>query len=456
MVRTGYPGAMKWLKITGIAVGVLLAIAAALPFFISLDDYVPQIEKQISAKLKEPVKLGKLRASLLPVPHVVIDSIVVGKKDDVKVGKVTVTPGLWSLLSSTKVIRSIEIDSLVLTQSALDKIPLWTKSDSKGPLPVRVESIRLDDATLQLDKSRFGPFDARVTLNESGEPRQVSIATQDGKLKALVTPEGPAYRVDATAKSWKLPMGPPVQFDELVIKGTATLSSAEFNDITARLYGGTVSGKASVDWRKGIQVRGLFDLNQVELKDLAPLLSPKTRVSGKLNAKPAFRASAADAGQLFNALRVETPFNVRNGVLHGIDIQKAATSMISKQGGGGETRFDQLSGHLLMERGAFQFSQLKIASGVLAADGTMNISAAKALSGRVNAKVNALGTSASVPLNVAGTLDAPLLLPTGAAIAGAVAGTAVLGPMLGTSVGAKIGNFAEGLFGGGKDEKKKK
>jgi hypothetical protein len=148
---------------------------------------------------------------------------------------------------------------------------------------------------------------------------------------------------------------------------------------------------------------------------------------------------------------------VRNGVLHGFDIQKAATSMISKQGaGGGETRFDQLSGHLLMERGAFQFSQLKIASGVLAADGAMNISAAKALSGRVNAKVHALGASASVPLNVAGTLDAPLLLPTGAAIAGAVAGTAVLGPVLGTSVGAKIGNFAEGLFGGGKDEKKKK
>ncbi len=58
-----------------------------------------------------------------------------------------------------------------------------------------------------------------------------------------------------------------------------------------------------------------------------------------------------------------------------------------------------------------------------------------------------------MPLNVSGTLDSPMALPTGASVTGAALGTAVLGPGIGTSVGAKVGNWAEGLFGGG-DKKK--
>jgi len=61
-----------------------------------------------------------------------------------------------------------------------------------------------------------------------------------------------------------------------------------------------------------------------------------------------------------NALRLETPFNVQDGVLYGVDIEKAATSMITRETGG-ETRFEQLSGHLAVERGTQRFTNLKIA-----------------------------------------------------------------------------------------------
>src|SRR5471030_2265522 len=122
---------MKWLKriligFTALVV-VLIAVAVAIPFFVSVDDYVPRIEKEASDKLKEPVRIGKIHLSGLPVPHVVIDSITVGKTEDLKVGKVTITPELSSLFSATKVIRSIEIGSLVMTQKAIDRIPVWSK-----------------------------------------------------------------------------------------------------------------------------------------------------------------------------------------------------------------------------------------------------------------------------------------------------------------------------------------
>ena len=83
----------------------------------------------------------------------------------------------------------------------------------------------------------------------------------------------------------------------------------------------------------------------------------------------------------------------------------------------------------------------------------MNISSKQELSGRINAQVKVVGTSANVPLNVAGTIASPLLYPTGGTIAGAAVGTAILGPGLGTSVGAKVGGRAENLFGT-KEEKR--
>jgi hypothetical protein len=166
-------------------------------------------------------------------------------------------------------------------------------------------------------------------------------------------------------------------------------------------------------------------------------------------------AASADAGQLMNTLHLETPFNVQNGVLHGVDIQKAATSLIKQGESGGETRFEQLSGHLVRDRGAHQFTQLKISSGSLAADGNVNISVKQDLSGRVNAQIKAMGTSAGVPLNVAGTIHSPLLYPTGGTMAGAAIGTVLL-PGVGTGLGAKAGQAIENLFGGKNDKQPKK
>jgi len=144
---------------------------------------------------------------------------------------------------------------------------------------------------------------------------------------------------------------------------------------------------------------------------------------------------------------VEGPFNVQNGVLYGVDIQKTATNLLSKEAGG-QTQFDQLSGYIVVERGAQHISQLQVRSGALAAQGNVNVSPRKELSGRIYAQVKASQIAAAeVPLNVSGTVDSPMLLPTGASIAGAAVGTAILGPGVGTTVGSKIGTWTEGLFG---------
>lgn len=442
---------MKWFKRILILIGLLLTIAVILPFFITLNDYIPQIERAASKKLNEPVSIKNIAFSLLPTPHITIEGISLEKTKDLQLGKIVVTPDFISSRQSSIIIKRIEIDALVLPQQAIDKIPKWGKSDAPTPanqLPqVRLDSVVLTNAQVTSGKIIFGPFDAHVNLNSESKLKEASINTLDGKLNILAKPDQTNYLINISAQKWMLPIGPPIVFDELSIKGIATLKDANFNEISAKLYGGTAKGKMTIGWQKGLQLNGNLDVHQVEMQKIASMLSSSTHVSGQLNAKPDFSASATSAGQLTSALHLETLFNVQHGVLYGVDIRRAATSLVKKETTGGETRFDQLSGNLVMAHGDYDFTQLKISADTLGVDGDVSISAKKELSGRINAQVKALGVSTQVPLNVSGTIDSPMLYPTGGTITGAVVGTAIMGPGVGTSVGAKVGGWVENLFG---------
>lgn len=447
---------MKWFKRLILLLLVLVIAVAIIPLFISLDDYRPEIEKKASEALKTPVRLKSLKLVGLPLPHLTVSGIEVGKGGEIKVDSVTVTPDLRSLLSDVRVISSVNIDGLAVNQSGINRLAALAQPDSgkKGGAPaVRVRSVRLTNAMLQLQKAGFGPFDARISLGDSGAPENAEVITRDGKLRLLVKPAGKRFNLDFQAKNWRPPAGPPLLFDELTVKGVATTADANLSDIRAKMYGGTVAGKTTVGWGKGLQLKGNYAVNGIELRDLVPLFSPETKLTGRLTAKPVFSANAPSADQIKNALKLDTPFDIRDGVLHGIDIQKAATSLITKDSSG-QTRFETLSGHFAMERGTQRITDLKVASGSLAADGNVTIAPNKTLSGRINAQVKAGSiAAASVPLNISGTVDNPRALPTGATVTGAAVGTAILGPGVGTSVGAKIGGWADSLFGGG-DKKK--
>jgi uncharacterized protein involved in outer membrane biogenesis len=436
---------MKRLKRIAIPFALLVAVLAIVPSLIPLNHYIPRVQKEAADVLGEPVSIESLHASAFPLPHARIDGIVIGESQDIKIGKVTVTPDLWSLLTSEKTIRKVAVDNVTLSKKAFGILAALTqqKSDSAQ---IRVQTIQIHAATVKLEQSSFGPFDLRVQLSSPGEPGELLLATQDGTLKARAVPEGERYTLSIAARGWTPPLGPAIRFDELNIKGIASGKGADLNDITGKLYGGVLAGKVRITAGKELGLRGNLELKQIELKHAVALVSPKTRVSGRLDAKPVFSSHAKNAAQLGEALKLETPFSVQDGVLYGFDLKSAAVSFGRQGSGDGETRFDELAGQLTMERGAYRFTDLRVASSGVAARGNVMIAASKALSGQLNTNAKALGMAASIPLVVAGTLDSPMLYPNPTALAGAAAGTLIL-PGVGTAAGAKLGEFVDGLFG---------
>lgn len=440
---------VKWPKRLFIILVVFLAVIG-LPFLIPLNTYIPEIEKRAGEKLHQPVKIGSLRVLLVPMPHLRLQQITVGAQQDIKIDSITVTPALATLFSPVKVLRDIELDTVSIKQEILGSAPAWFKSEG-GPQTVRIEKIGLNHVTLESPKMALGSLSLKVNMLDDGGLKNVLLTSDDGKLKLEATPvSGSSFDLKLAARQWRLPVGPALQFDALNIAGAVDGEALRLRDIDGKLYGGTLKGAAELNWKSGWKLTGDLKGQRVALESLLPLFNAKARVSGQLNVNARFAMNARNASQLADYPNIDGDFSINKGVLHGFDLAKAAQPIMTKEVRGGQTEFDELNGVFSIAGKNIRLHKLNISSGVLNASGDVEISPSKQLGGKVYAEVKKGVSLVSVPLKVSGTLQDPVLFPTGAAVTGAAVGTAILGPGVGTSLGVTAADKLESWFGGKK------
>ena len=440
---------MKWTKRLFIILVVFLAVIG-LPFLIPLNTYIPEIEKQAGEKLHEPVKIGSLHFSLVPSPHVALQRVTVGAHREVRINSIKVSPNFRSLLSPVKVLRDIELDTVSIHMDMLGRMPAWFKYEG-GPRTVRIEKIGLNHVTLESPSMALPQFSVAVNMNSDGNLKNAQFASNDGKFKLDATPISENnFDLKFTAQQWRFPVGPAFQFDVLNIVGAIDSEALKLRNIDGKLYGGTLRGAAELNWKSGWRLSGDVKGQRVALESLLPLFNSKAHVSGQLDAKAKFAMNAKAVSQLADYPNVDGDFSIHKGVLHGFDLARAAQPIKTKEVRGGQTEFDEFSGIFSIAGKDIRLSKLNISSGVLNAKGDVEISPSNQLSGKVYVEVKKGFSLVSMPLKVSGTLQDPVMFPTGMAVTGAVVGTAILGPGVGTSLGVKAADKLDSWFGGKK------
>ncbi|MES2500655.1 MAG: AsmA family protein, partial [Pseudomonadota bacterium] len=214
-------------------------------------------------------------------------------------------------------------------------------------------------------------------------------------------------------------------------------------------------GDAVLTWQvnKGVtnwKTNGRLNIANLSLKDPTSIMSKTMHLTGNLLSDGSFSASSKYPGQLREHLQANFKFKINNGVLHGLDLVKVASLLVKQSESGGQTQFDAFSGLLKISGRQYHLQNLNISSGLLVATGQVKIKPNKALDGMVAVELKNSASLVAIPLNVSGTVNKPVILPSKSALAGAVAGTAILGPGVGTSVGIKAAgalDFIKELFG---------
>lgn len=433
------------LKVLVISFAVVLLLLLLLPLLIPMDTYREQVQQLATQKLGVPVKIETLRIALIPTPRVNLEGISVGQVDEIRVGKVAAVLDVTTLFDDVRVIRRLDIEQPIIKSSAVALLtPLLAQPG--GAATVAIRHITLSQARLEWPELVLPQLEAEVDMSDVGVLQQAVIRSDDGKLTLELRPQGAGYTASISAKQWTPPSGPPIKFDSLTAQLVYLGQQLEVTAFQAQLYGGKLDGAAQLNWGKQWQLSGKFRSEAIEMRDLSRMFSKAVSVSGRISGNGRFSSSAKASDQLSQKLLLDYTFSVSKGILHGMDLVKAASLLIKQTGHGGETQFDRLSGQLHTSGKQIELRNMQVASGLLAANGHVRVSPSRTLHGQVDVELKKGLALVTVPLNVSGTTDAPLVMPTKAAIAGAAAGTAVLGPM-GTSIGMKAGSVLDKMFG---------
>lgn len=415
--------------------------------------YVSQAEQAASGALGVPVKIGGLRVALLPTPRLNVSDVVVGSNEDFTVEDVAVVPAIFSLFSEVKTISSLKVKRPIIKQSALEIVSALGKDDApkSQPASVTIREISISKAQLIWPDMALPEFNVDVVMTDDNKPESAQIATTDGKVKIDLVPEDDRQRITMSARNWTLPVGVPLLIDRLDSEMMLVDKRLDIQRLDIELYEGKVSTDAVLTLQKNWSLEGKLNVAGVQLAGPVSMVSQSTQLSGKLSGDGSYKASAKEPEKLMEQLQANFKFKVLDGVLDGVDLAKAATLLGTKGGMDGQTRFDTLTGMLNVAGKQYHLRNLDIASGLLKATGDVKIKPNKELGGEVKVEIKKGTTLVAIPLQVTGTTEKPMVLPTKAALAGAAAGTAILGPGVGTSLGIQAADKLKGLFGSDED-----
>lgn len=427
----------------------VISVLIVIPFFIPMRSYLDEAQRVASEKIGAPVSIGSGSVFLLPTPRVIARDISIGKQQELKVAELSIIPALHSLFSATRVIE-LKVGKPIIKKAALDILSAYTSKQSETdsePAMVSVKRVLIDEMQLEWPGMKLPLMSLDVHLTGANALQSASLETADGALKADIKPEAEGHLIKVNAQKWTLPVGLPLLINKAELEMHLESDRLEISGIDIALYEGSLNGNALLTWEKSWRVSGKLNVKNLSVKEPSRMISQSVYLSGKLNGNGAFSGTAKEASALADNLNAEFRFDVNNGVLHGLDLVKIASLLTKQAASGGDTQFDEFSAVLNIKGKQYGLRDIKISSGLLAANGQIKVKPNKALDGVVEVELKKGVSLAAIPLQVSGTIDNPAVFPTKAALAGAVAGTAILGPGVGTSLGIKAGGAVDKIKG---------
>jgi hypothetical protein len=383
---------------------VVLSIVAVfvLPLVWPLQEFIAPIEQRMSAQLKQPVKIGGMSAAILPMPKVELKNVSIGAEEEIKVSTVALFADPLTLFSAQKVIGNLEINGATVDSRRLEQLTVSLKGmggDIQYPLRhLTIQNLKINSEGIELPSLSGGAEIAQ------GQFTRVVLHSEDEKFSIEVVPVQNRWQFAFGVKERALPSLPNVVFSDFNAKGLIGDGEVDFSEIDAHAYGGILSARGKISWRKGWQLQGRLQAKTMELEKMFPQFG----LSGEVFAEGTFVMQSSKPELLGDAAKLDGTFSSNKGIINGVDMVETARLSSREHLPGGRTHFDSATGAVQLDNHVKRFRQVRITSGMLNATGSFDISASNQLSGNFGAEIKM--RSGNNSLELSGTLDEPKLI----------------------------------------------
>jgi hypothetical protein len=373
---------------------VVLAISVAVIPFVPLES--GPYEKAAQVWLGEPVKIGTLNLTLLPMPHLKFEKVVIGKEPQMRVATIRATPKIGSVLADKKAFKRLELENVIFPREYLPALLLGKgKGESLGVEHLTAKGLKVDIPELNLP-----PLELEATFSPDGALKSVTLANAERTLSVKLQPQGGRAAIEISSDKFPLAIGADLALGEFTAKGTVTRSELSLKEVEARAFGGRVLGGARLRWLDGWSLEGELAVRQMDAARIAaPLVA-----AGMLQGRGTYSMKAPLPERLLMNARLDGNFTVQKGSINNVDM----TRLLQGSGsGGGTTPFSEMSGSVSADPNRVLVRQIRLVAGLLKGAGQVEMDAQKNLSGRLQIELRAQTVQARATLAVAGTLKNP-------------------------------------------------
>ena len=373
------------------------------------------MEKALSVWLHDDVASNGLRISLFPKPHVTIDQLSLGKLLDAKAGSGKIYMDVMTIFGDSFVIDTMELNDVTISAEALQRAPKWANPSERGKA-IEIDKIILRNVKLDIKGVALDTFDGEILFNRKGEIKSGSARTRDGKWALDIIPdkanpplEGQPqpWIIDFTARNWTPPIGVPVQLGAITAKGSWVGDDITFSGIDAKLLEGAGKGNLKINLSKGIVAQSEFTLERIKADELISVFTRDISITGRTEASFSVAASSATIGTLLDSPVINGNFSIREGTLSNVDLVQAMRNPGSV---GGQTKFAEFTGKVRISDGLVRYETMRMAGGVLFANGNVSVNYGKAtVGGGVNAEIRSNVAQDRAVFTLSGTVARPAL-----------------------------------------------
>ena len=401
----------SWGKVVGfffkLGLFLLVLLVGALfiiPYVVPMRDYMPKAEQMLSAKLHQPVHIGKLSGRILPMPRLEVGEIYIGDSKQFQADEAKINFSLTGIFTEEKPVNSIEFQGVKVRGAWVRNVAEWLQkmaNEKKYP----VSRIVISQGKLDADVFELTGIEGELQFDQDGKFARTNLRADTGKYAVgiNVNPEE-RLQVAITVHNGALPLLPNWTFDELTAKGEINNNGLAISDFDGRILGGQLQGNASIDWHSGWRAQGAFTAKTISMQQLSKLLE------GNVEGSARFKMTSLDLGGLPDSVTLDGTFNSKDGMIGGMEIVETARTRSRENLPGGRTHYDELSGVVSYANGVYHFKQTKISASALTATAAFDVDAAKQqLSGKMNVNLSLHEATAPVDLQMGGAFDSPTL-----------------------------------------------
>jgi hypothetical protein len=372
---------------------LVVLLLVGLLHFINLSILASPIQKLASESIVEQVVVQEVHVSLWPEPHLTLEGVTVGASSDMKnkplkIDSVYIIPAIATLFDKVKLVELIKFSGIDLQQDLAKKV-LQSVDNLRKSEYLKVKRISFNQVNIKILDLNLEPLEGEIALNESQGLISITMNNLDNTLSIQFSPHGDDFNFSITALRWALPFNPKIVFEEIKAKGKFNSDQINISQLDGNIYGGNLHANAILSWSKQWVVEGNFSLAQASILQLLKANASDSNIEGILNLTGNFKGTSNIASKLASESEVNSNFEINNGKIFGIDLERAVLARNDKSLSGDATSFKKLIGVLKFKSGSIEYKKLLLQAPQLQAQGNLDIQSNQDISGNISASLEA-------------------------------------------------------------------